>query len=114
MNRRLPLCNRPSKISTKIGPRLKGYVIDLRNNPGGLLEQAVMASASFLDQGKIVAIKARDPEEEQRYDAQLSDLTKGAKLVVLINGGSASASEYRCRCAPGRSPGNGRGHTFLR
>ena len=52
-----------------------------------------MASASFLDQGKIVAIKARDPEEEQHYDAQLSDLTKGAKLVVLINGGSASASE---------------------
>ena len=52
-----------------------------------------MASASFLDQGKIVAIKARDPEEEQHYDALLSDLTKGAKLVVLINGGSASASE---------------------
>ena len=52
-----------------------------------------MASASFLDQGKIVAIKARDPEEEQHYDAQLSDLTKGAKLVALINGGSASASE---------------------
>ncbi|MGC1345727.1 MAG: S41 family peptidase [Methyloceanibacter sp.] len=80
-------------LNEKIGPRLKGYVIDLRNNPGGLLEQAVMASASFLDQGKIVAIKARDPEEEQHYDAQLSDLTKGAKLVVLINGGSASASE---------------------
>ena len=54
------------------------------HRPGGLLEQAVMASASFLDQGKIVAIKARDPEEEQRYDALLSDLTKGAKLVVLI------------------------------
>ena len=52
-----------------------------------------MASASFRDQGKIVTIKARDPEEEQHYDAQLSDLTKGAKLVALINGGSASASE---------------------
>ena len=80
-------------LTEKIGPRLKGYVIDLRNNPGGLLEQAVMISASFLDKGKIVAIKARDPGEEQHYDAQLSDLTKGAKLVVLINGGSASASE---------------------
>jgi carboxyl-terminal processing protease len=80
-------------LNEKIGARLKGYVIDLRNDPGGLLEQAVMTSASFLDKGRIVAIKARDPEEEQHYDAQLSDLTKGAKLVVLINGGSASASE---------------------
>jgi len=80
-------------LNENIGPRLKGYVIDLRNDPGGLFEQAVMTSASFLDQGKIVAIKARDPKEEQHYDAQLSDLTKGARLVVLINGGSASASE---------------------
>jgi Peptidase family S41 len=70
-----------------------GYGDWLGTGIGGLLEQAVMASASFLDQGKIVAIKARDPEEEQHYDAQLSDLTKGAKLVALINGGSASASE---------------------
>ena len=70
-----------------------GYGDWLGTGIGGLLEQAVMASASFLDQGKIVAIKARDPEEEQHYDALLSDLTKGAKLVVLINGGSASASE---------------------
>src|SRR6476659_4871774 len=80
-------------LNENIGPRLKGYVIDLRNDPGGLFEQAVMTSASFLDQGKIVAIKARDPEDENHYDAKLSDLTKGAKLVVLINGGSASASE---------------------
>jgi len=79
-------------LKEKIDP-LKGYVIDLRNDPGGLLEQAVMTSASFLDQGRIVAIKARDPEDENHYDAKLSDLTKGAKLVVLINGGSASASE---------------------
>ena len=80
-------------LNEKIGPRLKGYVIDLRNDPGGLLEQAVMTSACFLDYGRIVAIKARDPEKEQHYDAQLSDLTKRASLVVLINGGSASASE---------------------
>jgi carboxyl-terminal processing protease len=81
------------ELNEKIGPRLKGYVIDLRNDPGGLLEQAVITSASFLAKGRIVAIKARYPEDEQHYDAQLSDLTNGAKLVVLINGGSASASE---------------------
>ena len=81
------------ELRGKIGPKLKGYVIDLRNNPGGLLDQAVLASASFLDQGKIVAIRGRDPEEAQRYEAQNSDVTKGARLVVLINGGSASASE---------------------
>ena len=87
------LQNALEELREKIGPKLKGYVIDLRNNPGGLLDQAVVASASFLDRGKIVAIKGRDPEEKQRYEAQNSDVTKGAKLVVLINGGSASASE---------------------
>jgi carboxyl-terminal processing protease len=81
------------ELRAKIGSKLKGYVIDLRNNPGGLLDQAVVASASFLDRGKIVAIKGRDPEENQRYEAQNSDVTKGAKPVVRINGGSASASE---------------------
>ena len=88
------LQNALEQLKEKVGPKLKGYVIDLRNNPGGLLDQAVLASASFLDRGKIVAIKGRDPEENQRYEAQNSDdVTKGARLVVLINGGSASASE---------------------
>src|SRR4029077_19492955 len=87
------LQNALEQLKEKVGPKLKGYVIDLRNNPGGLLDQAVLASASFLDQGKIVAIRGRDPEEAQRYEAQNSDVTKGARLVVLINGGSASASE---------------------
>jgi carboxyl-terminal processing protease len=81
------------ELKEKIGPKLKGYVVDLRNNPGGLLDQAILTSASFLDRGNIVAIKGRAPGEDQRYEAQLDDLTKGAKLVVLINGGSASASE---------------------
>ena len=87
------LQNALEQLKEKVGPKLKGYVIDLRNDPGGLLDQAVLASASLLDQGKIVAIRGRDPEEAQRYEAQNSDVTKGAKLVVLINGGSASASE---------------------
>jgi hypothetical protein len=72
----------PARFCAKNG--WAGYGDWLGTGIGGLLKQAVMASASFLDQGKIVAIKARDPEEEQHYDAQLSDLTKGAKLVVLI------------------------------
>ena len=73
------LQNALERLKEKVGPKLKGYVIDLRNNPGGLVDQAVLASASFLDQGKIVAIRGRDPEEAQRYEAQNSDVTKGAR-----------------------------------
>lgn len=71
----------------------KGYVIDLRNNPGGLLEQAINVTDDFLDRGAIVITKGRDNEETQRSQARLGDLTDGKKIVVLINGGSASASE---------------------
>jgi carboxyl-terminal processing protease len=80
-------------LSRKIGPKLKGFVIDLRNDPGGLLDQAILVSDTFLDHGKIVSIKGRHPDQTRVYNAQPGDLTKGAKLVVLINGGSASASE---------------------
>jgi carboxyl-terminal processing protease len=80
-------------LEKKIGPKLRGYVIDLRNDPGGLLDQAILVSDSFLDHGEIVATKGRHRDESQEYDAQPGDITKGAKLVVLINGGSASASE---------------------
>jgi carboxyl-terminal processing protease len=73
--------------------KLKGYVIDLRNNPGGLLDQAVSVSGAFLEHGEIVSIRGRDPEETQRFNARSGDLTKGKPLIVLINGGSASASE---------------------
>jgi len=73
--------------------KLKGYVIDLRNNPGGLLDQAISVSDAFLDKGEIVSTRGRDPEETQRWNAHPGDLTKGKPLVVLINGGSASASE---------------------
>jgi carboxyl-terminal processing protease len=73
--------------------KLKGYVIDLRNNPGGLLDQAVSVSDAFLDRGEIVSTRGRDPEEMERFNARPGDLTKGKPVIVLINGGSASASE---------------------
>ncbi len=73
--------------------RLQGFVIDMRNNPGGLLDQAIMISDAFLDRGEIVSTRGRDPEETQRFSAKSGDLTDGLPLVVLINGGSASASE---------------------
>ena len=81
------------ELRKQIGQKLKGYVIDLRNDPGGLLEQAILVSDSFLGRGEIVTIKGRNPDETQRYNAHPDDITDGAKLVVLINGGSASASE---------------------
>lgn len=71
----------------------KGYIIDLRNNPGGLLDQAIDVSDAFLDKGAIVLTRGRNLEETQRSHAKRGDLTNGKKLVVLINGGSASASE---------------------
>src|SRR5215207_1196171 len=75
--------------------KLKGYVIDLRNNPGGLLDQAIMVSDAFLERGEIVSTRGRTAEETQRYAAKGKgqDLVGGKPLVVLINGGSASASE---------------------
>ncbi|MBF0269021.1 MAG: S41 family peptidase [Alphaproteobacteria bacterium] len=77
----------------KLGHNPKGYVIDLRNNPGGLLDQAVAVSDDFLDQGEIVSTRSRKPEETQRFNARKGDITSGAPLAVLINEGSASASE---------------------
>lgn len=73
--------------------KLKGYVLDLRNNPGGLLDQAISVSDSFLERGEIVSTRGRDAEETQRFNARAGDLSKGKPVIVLINGGSASASE---------------------
>jgi carboxyl-terminal processing protease len=75
--------------------RLKGFILDLRNNPGGLLDQAISVSNVFLNRGEIVSVRGRDPDEAQRFDAKSDpgDLTKGKPLIVLVNGGSASASE---------------------
>jgi len=81
------------KIKSSSKTKLKGYILDLRNNPGGLLDQAVAVSDSFLDKGEIVSTRSRDSRETERYNAAKGDLTGGLPLVVLINGGSASASE---------------------
>ncbi|MBT9292734.1 S41 family peptidase [Prosthecodimorpha staleyi] len=82
------------KISREIGPdKLKGYVLDLRNNPGGLLDQAISVSDAFLEKGEVVSTRGRNAEETQRYNARPGDLTRGKPVIVLVNGGSASASE---------------------
>jgi carboxyl-terminal processing protease len=74
--------------------KLKGYIIDLRNNPGGLLNQAVEITNSFIDKGDIVSTRGRNADQEQRYGARPGvNLAQGKPVVVLINGGSASASE---------------------
>ena len=82
------------KLQTDIGnEKLKGFVLDLRNNPGGLLDQAVMVSDAFLDRGEIVSTRGRNPDETQRFSAKAGDIAKGKPIVVLVNGGAASASE---------------------
>jgi len=81
------------QLKTQIGGDLKGYVIDLRNNPGGLLDQAIAVSDDFLDRGAIVLTKGRDNAETQRAQARPGDMSDGKPVVILINGGSASASE---------------------
>ncbi len=80
-------------LKKEIGTNLKGYIIDLRNNPGGLLDQAIAVSDDFLEQGAIVLNKGRNNEETQRLRARPGDVTEGKPVLVLINGGSASASE---------------------
>jgi len=73
--------------------KVNGFVIDLRNNPGGLLTQAIKVSDAFLDEGEIVSTRGRDAADGDRFNAEIGDLAQGKPIVVLINGGSASASE---------------------
>jgi carboxyl-terminal processing protease len=80
-------------LSAEIGDAMKGLVLDLRNNPGGLLEQAVGVADVFLDRGEIVSTRGRRTDSIQRFNARQGDLIDGTPMVVLINGGSASASE---------------------
>lgn len=80
-------------LSSQAGDKLRGFVIDLRNNPGGLLDQAISVSDAFLEKGEIVSTRGRNAEETQRFNARPGDITKSKPIIVLINGGSASASE---------------------
>jgi carboxyl-terminal processing protease len=80
-------------LKQKAGGNLRGLILDLRNNPGGLLDQAVAVSDDFLDQGEVVSTRARHPQESQRWNAKPGDIAQDTPLVVMINGGSASASE---------------------
>src|SRR5271170_2535131 len=83
-----------SDLTNQLGAdKVKGFVVDLRNNPGGLLDQAISVSDAFLEKGEILSTRGRNSEETQRFNARPGDLTKGKPLIVLINGGSASASE---------------------
>ena len=81
------------KFEKKKGQNLQGIVLDLRNNPGGLLDQAIAVSDAFLEKGEIVSTRGRSPDDVQRFNANSGDLLHGLPVVVLINGGSASASE---------------------
>src|SRR5258707_1321779 len=111
------------KIQGDVGKeKVQGYVLDLRNNPGGLLDQAIAVSDAFLERGEIVSTRGRDPEETQRFNARPGDLTKGKPVIVLINGGSASASEIvagalqdhrRATLVGTRSFGKGSGQTII-
>ncbi len=82
-----------TRLRQQAGNNLRGVVLDLRNNPGGLLDQAVQVADDFLDRGEIVSTRARRPEEAQRWNAKPGDIAQGLPMVVLINAGSASASE---------------------
>ncbi|MCT4656754.1 MAG: S41 family peptidase [Cohaesibacter sp.] len=83
-----------AKLEKEIGDsKLKGFILDLRSNPGGQLDQSIAISDTFLDQGEIVSTRGRNKDEVKRYYARAGDLTKGRPIIVLINGGSASASE---------------------
>jgi C-terminal peptidase prc len=88
------LHNAIAQIKKKVqADNLKGYVLELRHNPGGLLDQAVDVCDTFLDHGEIVSTRGRDPKDVTRFDAHPGDMIDGKPLIVLINGGSASASE---------------------
>ncbi len=82
------------KYTQQIGAdKVQGIIVDLRNNPGGLLDQAIAVSDAFLEQGEIVSTRGRHEDETQRYNAHSGDLMNGKPVIVLVNGGSASASE---------------------
>ena len=81
------------EINKKSGNNIKGFIIDIRNNPGGLLDQAIKVTDLFLNKGEIVSTKTRDQSRKQRFFAKKGDITSGAEIIIITNGGSASASE---------------------
>jgi len=87
------LNNAMKNLKQQAGNKLSGVILDLRNNPGGLLDQAVAVSDALLDKGEIVSTRGRRSEDAQRYNARPGDIASGLPVAVLINGGSASASE---------------------
>ena len=87
-------------LTSQLGAdKIKGFVVDLRNNPGGLLDQAISVSDAFLDKGEIVSTRGRNAEETQRFNARPGDLTKGKPVIVLINGGCLGIGDRRRRPA---------------
>ena len=109
-------------IKKILGPKVAGYVLDLRNNPGGLLDQAIALSDAFLERGVIVITKGRNASDIERADAKPGDVTNGKPLIILMNGGSASASEVvagalqdhkRARIVGTRSFGKGSVQTLI-
>jgi carboxyl-terminal processing protease len=87
------LSNAMKNLKQQANNKVLGVILDLRNNPGGLLDQAVAVSDAFLDKGEIVSTRGRRSDDAQRYNARPGDIASGLPMVVLINGGSASASE---------------------
>jgi carboxyl-terminal processing protease len=87
------LNNAMKNLKQQAGGKLVGLVLDMRNNPGGLLDQAVAVSDAFLDKGEIVSTRGRRSDDAQRYNARPGDIAQGLPIAILINGGSASASE---------------------
>ncbi len=111
-----------ARLQRRSGARPRGFVIDLRNNPGGVLDSAVQIADDFLDRGIIVSAEGRAPEARFRMEAKPGDLSHGAPLVVLVNGGSASASEilaaalhdnHRARLVGRRTYGKGSVQTIM-
>jgi carboxyl-terminal processing protease len=81
------------QLRAESGGKLRGVILDLRNNPGGLLDQAVAVASDFIPQGEIVSTRARHPDDSQRWNAKGTDILDGIPMVVLVNSGSASSSE---------------------
>jgi carboxyl-terminal processing protease len=82
-----------AKLKKEIGPGIKGYIVDLRDDGGGVLDQAIAVSDDFLEGGEILSMRGRRPEDTERFDAHPGDITGGKPVIVLVNGGTASASE---------------------